>query len=364
MTRADNIRILTAYYKPVPGGCCKRYFRAINALLEKGFAVHYLSAVKFPIDHPNCFHHMLPWPEQYLDNIIFWAFFHLASPFIYTFLALKHDISHAFVFHPTYAFGLQFARFFKNISISVFYRADHILNHEIKGTKQWIISMERIIEIFSLKNTCVYCVSHTLSATLKSRISSGIWRSIDVLPNDVKIEKYEHIKDNVFRLATVGILEQRKNLEILITIMDRFKDLNIRLDIYGTGPFENNLKKLAETTGLTNLVRFHGWVDRNLIWPEVDLLLMPSLHEGSPNSVLEALGSDIPVLASNIPEHREILGNLQLLDPYNPEEWYSRIREIIEDIDRKLPALREYQDKYRDALKFDWDDIIVSYITN
>jgi len=35
--------ILTCYYRPKPGGFCKRLFRAINALLDRGHIVHYLA---------------------------------------------------------------------------------------------------------------------------------------------------------------------------------------------------------------------------------------------------------------------------------------------------------------------------------
>lgn len=72
----NKARILTSYYRPKPGGFCKRLFRAINALLERGHEVHYLSVVEFPIDHPSCMHHKFPWPERYTDTLIFWAMFH------------------------------------------------------------------------------------------------------------------------------------------------------------------------------------------------------------------------------------------------------------------------------------------------
>lgn len=363
MAEKDNIKILTSYYKPTPGGCCKRYFRAINALLNDGHVVHYLSVADFPINHPNCFHHRFPWPEKYTDNIIFWGFFYFTSPFLFTFLTLRYRITHCFVFHPAYAFGLQPVRLFKDIPVTVFYRADHILNHEIKGTGKWIIAAEKIIEKMALKDTKIFCVSNSLVERLKKRISRGLWKSIELFPNDVIKKKYNHVPANTFRIASVGILEERKNLKILLKLIEKLEDRNIRLDIYGTGPYEHSLKILSDKLRLDSRVKFHGWVDRDDIWPNVDLLVMPSLHEGSPNSVLEALGSDIPVLASDIPEHREILGEFQLLDPHRPEDWYSRINHILEDTDGNLEEFIKSQSEYRDALIFNWDGKIVDFIT-
>ena len=363
MVNGNNLTILTSYYKPAPGGCCKRYFRAINALLDRGHVVHYLSVVKFPIDHPNCFHHRFPWSGTFTDNVIFWGAFYFASPFMFAFLVLRYNITHCFVFHPAYAFGLRPARLFKDMPVTVFYRADHILNHEIKGTRKWIIAVDKIVEKIALKNTKIFCVSHSLVEMLRTRISPGLWKSIEVIPNDVIRKKYDHVPADTFRLATVGILEERKNLILLLRLMEHLRNYKVRLDIYGTGPYEQRLKMLADESGLDELVKFHGWVDRDNIWPNVDLLLMPSLHEGAPNSVLEALGSDIPVLASDIPEHREILGEFQLLNPDEPQAWLSCIKNMLGDIERNLAEFIDSQSRYRDALIFNWDEKIVEYIT-
>ena len=355
--------VLTGYYRPAPGGCCKRYFRAINALLYQGHSVHYLSVSPFPIDHPDCHHHRFPWPEKYTDNLLFWGAFYLVSPFVFTYLAVKNGITHCFSFHPAYAFGMQLARFFKRISITVFYRADHILNHEIKGTQPWIIALEKIIEKIAVYDTKIFCVSRSLAEIINKRINLASGMEVQVLPNDVVIKKYVHNREDVLRIAAVGILEERKNLKLLLDLITGFSGRNIRLDIYGTGPHENRLKELAREAIVSGQVKFHGWVDRDEIWPNVDLLLMPSLHEGSPNSVLEALGSDIPVLASAIPEHREILGELQLLDPDHPEAWYLRLNQILDDPGNRLEELVKYQSAYRDALVFNWDEKVVGYIT-
>src|SRR5215467_11075094 len=55
--------ILTCYYRPKPGGLCKRFFRATESLLSRGHEVHYLAVVAFPISHPHCHFHRFPWPQ-------------------------------------------------------------------------------------------------------------------------------------------------------------------------------------------------------------------------------------------------------------------------------------------------------------
>ena len=63
--------ILTCYYRPKPGGLCKRLFRAIESLLSSGHEVHYLAVVAFPISHPHCHFHQFPWPEAKTHGMIF-----------------------------------------------------------------------------------------------------------------------------------------------------------------------------------------------------------------------------------------------------------------------------------------------------
>ena len=235
--------------------------------------------------------------------------------------------------------------------------------HEMKGKRKWIIAVEKIIEKMALKNTKVFCVSKSLAETLKTRMKPNPWAHMEVIPNDVILRKYEHVQSDILRIASAGILERGKNLDLLLKVAGKLKDRNVRLDIYGTGPYELRLKSSVKNSGLADVVKFHGWIDRDEIWPNVDLLLMPSLHEGSPNSVMEALGADIPVLASDIPEHREILGEFQLLNPDKPDAWYSYINNILENVDRNLTEFVRSQSRYRDALIFNWDARIVEYIT-
>ena len=136
----------------------------------------------------------------------------------------------------------------------------------------------------------------------------------------------------------------------------------IILDIYGTGPYLNHLINLSRELGVKHIVRFHGWVVSEEIWPHVDLLLMPSLREGAPNSVLESIGAGVPVLASDIPEHREILPEQQLVAGNSPADWSKRIRKILQNRDKILHDMVTDQNNATGNLVFNWDEAIVQRI--
>ena len=104
------------------------------------------------------------------------------------------------------------------------------------------------------------------------------------------------------RLAlVVGNMVAVKNPAAAVRAVFRLP--RVELVLAGSGPLEQSLKLLAEGLGLASRVRFLGPVDHARI-PELmaacDCLVLPSLSEGEPNAVLEALASGRPVAASRV----------------------------------------------------------------
>ncbi len=81
-----------------------------------------------------------------------------------------------------------------------------------------------------------------------------------------------------------------------------------RIHLLGDGPERHNLEELCQRLNLTDLVVFHGFVpDPDQLYPEIDLILLPSLGEGIPLSLLEAMRFGIPVIATDIGGIPEII---------------------------------------------------------
>jgi len=362
----NKARILTSYYRPKPGGFCKRLFRAINALLERGHEVHYLSVVEFPVNHPSCIHHKFPWPVRYTDTLIFWAVFHTLAPVILLYLGFKLKITHCFSFLPNYALLMQPLRLIKGIPLTLFLRADMIKNHQIKKRPHWIFQTELLIEALAIQGTRLYCVSQTLCDTVVERHRWSHPASSGILRNDIiKSVNHKSTKPNgPLRLACVGILEKRKNQTFLISLFSRMKTEKILLYLYGTGSEENDLRQQTKDLHVDTVVSFMGWVEGEKIWSDIDVLLFPSLHEGAPNAILEALGHHIPVIASDIPEHREILPPICLLPLSDLDAWQKTLTNLSYDPEIERDKLIKAQLVSVEQLLFDWDEAICSRILN
>ena len=106
-------------------------------------------------------------------------------------------------------------------------------------------------------------------------------------------------------LVYVGSLSARKNLRPLFAALVSAPELSLL--ICGQGPQQGELKVLAEELGLAARVLFAGQVRHpEGVLPLCDMLVLPSLAEGLPLAVVEALRAGLPCLLSNIAVHREL----------------------------------------------------------
>lgn len=103
-------------------------------------------------------------------------------------------------------------------------------------------------------------------------------------------------------LACVGNLVELKRYHLAIEALAHLPP-GTRLMIVGAGPEEAALRRLAESRGVTDRVRFLGRVPHERlheIYGAADALILASSREGWPNVLLEAMACGTPVVASRI----------------------------------------------------------------
>jgi len=355
--------VLTSYYRPKPGGYCKRYYQAINALLGQGAVVHYLAVEKYPIEHDQCIFHQFPWPKNRTENLLFWLCFHFLAPFILLYLGYRYKITHAFAFGTTYAFVLQPLKILKRIPLSLFLRGDAIAGHRIKGKSWWVIKLDQLFEGLAIQGVGLYGVSDALSQTVLKRHVFFKPAHHGTLRNNLDsfVAGFKAECDEPLTIGSVGILEKTKNQQLLIQCLAGLPAQKVKLIFYGIGPDKNKLFELGKVLGVSEQIEFKGWVVSETIWPEIDMLAMPSLYEGAPNAVLEALSNRVPVLASDIPAHSEILPPESLVSGQSVNAWQEKIMTFIAN-----PSLRgdlqKLQERFSNKLIFNWGNKISSLI--
>ena len=133
------------------------------------------------------------------------------------------------------------------------------------------------------------------------------------IPNGVEIEKYTPNYSDEGYIYFAGRIVKSKGLQYLIKaysmlnseIRDEFE-----LVIGGFGPEKENLENLASKLGIKNRITFLPWLSNLDFIKKIacsSVYVMPSLFEGLPVALLEAMALGKPVIASNIPGIQEVL---------------------------------------------------------
>lgn len=120
------------------------------------------------------------------------------------------------------------------------------------------------------------------------------------------------IRPDEFVLGFVGRLSEEKGLVYLIEAISEVINniATVRLLIVGDGPLREELEQLVRDKGLGSNIIFTGFQENSEDWfPSFDLFVLPSLTEGTPMVLLEAMAIGIPVIASQVGGIPNIINN-------------------------------------------------------
>ena len=161
------------------------------------------------------------------------------------------------------------------------------------------------------------------------------------------------------RYPILGIgarLVEVKGIEYLLGAVSKLRERYplILLIIAGTGPWEGRLKAVARELGIDDHVAFLG-VRRDMheLLRAFDLYVLPSLSEGMPLALLEAMAAGCPVVATKVGGVPDVIAdgyNGMLVEPRDKDALAKAILGVMED-DEKRNRFRErgrllYEQRY------------------
>lgn len=186
----------------------------------------------------------------------------------------------------------------------------------------------------------------------KEMISCGINASrIQRIPNFVPASRYVpagaslraeirgrlHVADEETVFLFLGRLVERKGAQVLL---EAWKQMNSGiLWIAGDGPYAAELKRLSSELRLRNVV-FHGSTARPIeFYSAADVFVLPSLEEGMPAVLMEAMSCGLPCIATRIGGVTDILQDEKhgkLVSAGSAEELSEAMRILAENHDLRI----------------------------
>lgn len=215
-------------------------------------------------------------------------------------------------------------------------------------TKTWVYeSLDRFI---LWKMNQIVVVSESMKGQVPwMRLNSGRTR---VVPNGVcinrireetKLQLPKEITDFIEThrplVLGVGRLSPEKGFDRLINAFSRVRERfpSAGLLIIGEGKRRPDLEALAIKHELGEAVFLPGYVDRvPAVMKRADVFCMPSLTEGLPISLLEAMTLDVPIVACNVGEIPSVLGQGaggRLIQYEGPKSLADAIVTTLTDVD-------------------------------
>jgi len=166
------------------------------------------------------------------------------------------------------------------------------------------IYIKKIIEKFSCTlSDAVVCSSLWDQNYLQSNYKV----KAEVIPNyvDTEIFKPLNIPKKKDSICFVGRLERQKNL---IALLEALKGLPYELTIVGNGSMRKELERKAKENNIN--ITFMNSVF-HLRLPEIlnqhEIFILPSLYEGTPKALLEAMSCGLPVIGTNVTGIKDII---------------------------------------------------------
>jgi len=210
----------------------------------------------------------------------------------------------------------------------IYYRP--IFSHSIKKTAKVIVPSNAVrkllCETFHLNEEKVVCVPEGVNAEFFSSMNK---KNI-AAPR----EKFGIAGPYVLTVAT---LEPRKNLATILSVFNRHKtEKGIPHKLVVVGKEGWLIKKSIDESSNLISTGYVSQPDLIALYRGAELFLFPSLYEGFGLPLLEAMAAGTPVIASDIPVHREVCGEAALFaNPLDEEEWQNAINQLLQDMSQQ-----------------------------
>lgn len=261
----------------------------------------------------------------------------------------NYDIVHCHTPNASVITRLACRKYRKKIGLKVFYTAHGF--HFYKGAPilNWLVfyPIEKLCSCFTDKLVTINKEDYTLA---KNKFKA---REIQYIPGvGINLSKFKNVQvdraakrreigvpEDAFLLISVGELSVRKNHKMVLDSLAYINNERFHYIIVGKGALLQELQDYVCERGIASRVHFLGYrQDIVELYKVSDVCCFPSIHEGLPVALMEAMASGIPVVCSNIRGNEDLIDKDSgfLIDLNNTEEFANALTKINTDSDLRI----------------------------
>lgn len=161
---------------------------------------------------------------------------------------------------------------------------------------------------------------------------------IAIIPNASKAPQIQHI-DKTDTLVYIGRIETKKNVIQIVKAFEIIKSQpnfqEYKLLLAGKDGFgANDIKEYITASQYKNDIIIKGYISEQEKWKllqQAKIFLFPSVTEGFGIPILEAIDMNTPVIASDIPVHRELqVEGVMFVNPQCTRDWAHAIQKTLQ----------------------------------
>jgi len=175
------------------------------------------------------------------------------------------------------------------------------------------IYIERVLSIFTSK---IIAVSESIKRDLIG-LKIAKEAKIVVVPLGLELDEFLNLPPKNHGNINIGIIGRLVPIKNHRLFLEAARDIlryplqdKLRFKIIGNGELSDELKAYAGRLGIAERVDFLGW-QRNLaqVYADLDIVVLTSINEGTPVSLIEAMAAGRPVVATDAGGVRDLLGD-------------------------------------------------------
>ena len=309
-------------------------------------------------------------PLHFLDCDSHFASFRAVSQLKKIIQENEIDLIQSFLFHANVMCGIA-AKQFPTVPLFTGIRVA-----EPKRTRHWIEKW------FTTGATRIICVSESVRQFAQSVMGLAEPKLV-AIPNGLEIPELQNNSDVQLQdsnssdpelvdaksfgierpyFAFVGRLEKQKGLVEFLTALNQSDSLSPDFDLVfvGQGSCLDELKRISNR--LRQHCHFVGWQEfPQQFMRDAVAVILPSLWEGMPNVLLEAMSVGVPFVAFNVDGVKEIVSKdpFQLVEPDDYESFFQKMMQFLTEPDLAQRVGAKNRDRVEND--FSLEKMIASY---